>query len=240
MHGTDEIRIPSPTGVRGPGFPEASFEKALARQPRFIGCDASSTDPGPSHLGTGKAAFPREALKRDLRLMLLGALPTARVANTYASIMEIEQMGRFTALHVPYKGSAPGIADLMAGHVVLFFDGIPSALPHVKSGRVRALGVASSTRSPALPEVAAIGETLKGYEADSWFGIMVPAGTPRDTIARLNADVQKVLALQEIKDRLLAVGGFVSPGGPGELAQRVKSDVAKWGNVVRTAGIKAE
>ncbi len=172
-----------------------------------------------------------------------GALNFASQGSGTLSHLEqelLKQMGRFTAPHVPYKGSAPGIADLMAGHVVLFFDGIPSALPHVKSGRVRALGVASSTRSPALPEVAAIGETLKGYEADSWFGIMVPAGTPRDTIARLNADVQKVLALQEIKDRLLAVGGFVSPGGPGELAQRVKSDVAKWGNVVRTAGIKAE
>ena len=152
----------------------------------------------------------------------------------------LKQMGGFTALHVPYKGSAPGIADLMAGHVVLFFDSIPSALPHVKSGRVRALGVASSTRSPALPDVPAIGESLKGFEADSWFGILVPAGTPREVIAKLNADVQKALALQDVKERLLAVGGFVSAGGPGELAERVRSDVAKWGKVARTAGIKAE
>jgi tripartite-type tricarboxylate transporter receptor subunit TctC len=152
----------------------------------------------------------------------------------------LKQMGGFTALHVPYKGSAPGIADLMAGHVALFFDSIPSALPHVKSGRVRALGVASSTRSPALPDVPAIGESLKGFEADSWFGLLVPAGTPRELIVKLNGDVLKTLALPDVKERLLAVGGFVSPGGPAELAQRVRVDVAKWGKVVRTAGIKAE
>jgi len=152
----------------------------------------------------------------------------------------LKQMGGFKALHVPYKGSAPGIADLMAGHVVLFFDSIPSALPHVKSGRVRALGVASSTRSPALPDVPAIGESVKGFQADSWFGLMVPAGTSREVIAKLNADVQKALAHQEVKDRLLAVGGFVTGGGPNELAARVKEDVAKWGKVVRAAGIKAQ
>jgi tripartite-type tricarboxylate transporter receptor subunit TctC len=152
----------------------------------------------------------------------------------------LKQMGGFKALHVPYKGSAPGIADLIAGHVVLFFDSIPSALPHVKSGRVRALGVASSTRSPALPDVPAIGESLKGFQADSWFGIMVPAGTPRAIVAKLDADIQKALAYQEVKDRLLAVGGFVTGGGPAELAARVREDVAKWGRVVRLAGIKAQ
>jgi tripartite-type tricarboxylate transporter receptor subunit TctC len=152
----------------------------------------------------------------------------------------LKQMGGFTALHVPYKGSAPGIADLIAGHVALFFDSIPSALPHVKSRKVRALGVASSTRSPALPEVPTISESLKGFEADSWFGIMMPTGTPREIVTKFNADVQKALALQDVKERLLAVGGFVSPGGPEQLAERIKADIAKWARVVRTAGIKAE
>jgi tripartite-type tricarboxylate transporter receptor subunit TctC len=152
----------------------------------------------------------------------------------------LKQMAGFKALHVPYKGSAPGIADLMAGHVALFFDSIPSALPHAKTGRVRALGVASSTRSPALPDVPAIGESVKGFEADSWFGLMVPAGTSREVISKFNADVQKALGQQEVKDRLLAVGGFVTPGGPAELAARVKEDLTKWGRVVRAAGIKAE
>ena len=152
----------------------------------------------------------------------------------------LKQMGGFTALHVPYKGSAPGIADLIAGHVALFFDSIPSALPHVKSRKVRALGVASSTRSPALPEVPTISESLKGFEADSWFGVMMPAGTPREIVTKFNADLQRALALQDVRERLLSVGGFVSPGGPEQLAERIRADVAKWAKVVRTAGIKAE
>ena len=152
----------------------------------------------------------------------------------------LKQMGGFTALHVPYKGSAPGIADLIAGHVALFFDSIPSALPHVKSRKVRALGVASSTRSPALPEVPTISESLKGFEADSWFGVMMPAGAPREVVTKFNADVQRALALQDVRERLLSVGGFVSPGGPEQLAERIRADVAKWAKVVRTAGIKAE
>jgi tripartite-type tricarboxylate transporter receptor subunit TctC len=91
-----------------------------------------------------------------------------------------------------------------------------------------------------LPDVPAIGESLKGFEADSWFGLMVPVGTPRDVIAKLNSDVQKALSQLEVKERLLSVGGFATPGGPAELAARVKEDVAKWGKVVRTAGVKVE
>ena len=152
----------------------------------------------------------------------------------------LKQMGGFTALHVPYKGSAPGLSDLIAGQVVLFFDSIPSALPQVKAGKVRALGVASSTRSPAMPEVPTIGESLKGFAADSWFGLMVPAAVPREIIVKLNADVQKALALQETKDRVLSVGGFVVPGGPDQLRERIRIDVEKWGKVARTAGIRIE
>jgi tripartite-type tricarboxylate transporter receptor subunit TctC len=152
----------------------------------------------------------------------------------------LKQMGGFTALHVPYKGSAPGLSDLIAGQVVLFFDSIPSALPQVKAGKIRALGVASSERSPAMPDVPTIGESLKGFQADSWFGLMLPAAASREIIAKLNAEVQKVLALQETKDRLLSVGGVVAPGGPEQLAERIRADVAKWGKVARTAGIRIE
>lgn len=150
------------------------------------------------------------------------------------------QMGGFKALHVPYKGSIPGLADLIPGNVQLFFDSIPSSLPHVKSGRIRALGVASSKRSPALPDVPAINESLKGFEADSWFGLMMPAGSPRDAIMKLNAEVVKILATQDVKDRLLAQGGFAVGSTPGELAERVKADIAKWGKVARTAGVRIE
>lgn len=152
----------------------------------------------------------------------------------------LKQMGGFTALHVPYKGSAPGLADLIPGNVQLFFDSIPSSLPHVKSGRIRAIGVASSTRSPALPDVPTISESLKGFEADSWFGLMMPAGTPREIIMKFNAEVLKILATQEVKDRLLAQGGVAVGGAPEQLAQRIKADIAKWGKVARAAGVKIE
>src|SRR4051812_12578864 len=152
----------------------------------------------------------------------------------------LKQMGGFTALHVPYKGSAPGLSDLIPGNVQLFFDSIPSSLPHIKSGRIRALGVASSKRSPALPEVPAINESLKGFEADSWFGLMMPAGTPREIIAKVNAETVKILGTQEVKDRLLSQGGVAAGGTPEQLAERIRADIAKWGKVARTANIKIE
>ena len=152
----------------------------------------------------------------------------------------LKQMGGFTALHVPYKGSAPGLADLIPGNVQLFFDSIPSSLPHVKTGRIRAIGVASSTRSPAMPDVPAIKESLKGFEADSWFGLMMPAGTPREIILKLNAETLKILATQEVKDRLLSQGGVAAGGTPEQLAERLKADIAKWGKVARVANVKID
>jgi tripartite-type tricarboxylate transporter receptor subunit TctC len=172
-----------------------------------------------------------------------GELAFASQGNGTLSHLEqelLESMGGFSALHVPYKGSAPGLADLIPGNVQLFFDSIPSSLPHIKSGRIRALGVASSRRSPALPDVPAIGEELKGFEADNWFGILMPAGTPRDIIARFDGEVQKVLATREVKDRLLMAGGFVQAGGPAELAERIRVDLAKWGKVARAANVRIE
>ena len=152
----------------------------------------------------------------------------------------LTQMGGFKVLHVPYKGSIPGLADLIPGHVQLFFDSIPSSLPHIKNGRIRALGVASTKRSPALPDVPAINESLQGFEADSWFGIMMPAGSPREIIMKLNGEVVKILATNEVKDRLLAQGGFAVGSTPELLAERIRADIAKWGKVVRAAGVKVE
>jgi tripartite-type tricarboxylate transporter receptor subunit TctC len=152
----------------------------------------------------------------------------------------LKQMGGFTALHVPYKGSAPGLADLIPGNVQLFFDSIPSSLPHVKSGRIRALGVASSKRSPAMPDVPAIDESLKGFEADNWFGIMMPAGTPRDIIEKLSAEVRRILEMPDVKERLLAQGGVAGGSTPEQFAERIKADIAKWGKVARSAQIRIE
>jgi tripartite-type tricarboxylate transporter receptor subunit TctC len=152
----------------------------------------------------------------------------------------LKQMGGFTALHVPYKGSAPGLADLIPGNVQLFFDSIPSALPHVKDGRVRAIGVASSKRSPAMPDVPAINESLKGFEADNWFALLMPAGTPRDIIAKASVEVRKILDMQDVKARLLTQGGVAAGSTPEQLSERIKADIAKWGKVARTAQIRIE
>jgi tripartite-type tricarboxylate transporter receptor subunit TctC len=152
----------------------------------------------------------------------------------------LKQMGGFTALHVPYKGSAPGLADLIPGNVQLFFDSIPSSLPHVKDGRVRAIGVASSKRSPAMPDVPAINESLKGFEADNWFALLMPAGTPRGVIEKVSVEVRRILDMQDVKARLLTQGGVASGSTPEQLAERIKTDIAKWGKVARTAQIRIE
>jgi tripartite-type tricarboxylate transporter receptor subunit TctC len=172
-----------------------------------------------------------------------GELNFASQGNGTLSHLEqemLKQLGGFTANHIPYKGSAPGLADLIPGNVQLFFDSIPSSAPYVKSGRLRGIGVASSKRSPALPDLPTIGESLKGFEADSWFGLMAPAGTPRDVIARLNAEVQKILATADIREKLLAQGGLVQGGTPEQMAAQIRADLAKWGKVVRAANIKIE
>jgi tripartite-type tricarboxylate transporter receptor subunit TctC len=172
-----------------------------------------------------------------------GEIAFASQGNGTLSHLEqelLKSMGGFRALHVPYKGSAPGLADLLPGNVQTFFDSIPSSLPHIKTGRIRALGVASSRRSPALPDVPTIGESLKGFEADNWFGLLMPAGTPRDIIARFDGEVQKILATQDVKERLLAAGGFVQAAGPAEFAERIRADIAKWGKIARAANVRIE
>jgi len=197
------------------------------------------------HILVAHPSLPAKNVKELIALAKAHPDEIAFASQGAGTLSHLEQemlkmMGGFKALHVPYKGSAPGITDLMAGNVQLFFDSIPSSLPHIKSGRIRALGVASSKRSPALPEVPSIGESLKGFSADSWFGLMMPAGTPRDIINKFDAETQKVLASQEVKERLLAVGGFVQAGGPDVLGKRIKEDIAKWGKVARTADIKID
>ncbi len=172
-----------------------------------------------------------------------GELNFASQGNGTLSHLEQEmfkQLGGFTANHIPYKGSAPGLADLIPGNVQLFFDSIPSSAPHVKSGRLRGIGVASSKRSPALPDLPAIGESLKGFEADSLFGLMAPAGTPREIVVKLNAEVQKLLTNADIREKLLAQGGIVHGGTPEQMAEQIRSDVVKWGRVVRAANVKIE
>jgi tripartite-type tricarboxylate transporter receptor subunit TctC len=173
-----------------------------------------------------------------------GKVNFASQGNGTLSHLEFElmkSMGGFTANHIPYKGSAPAMTDLLAGTVTLLFDSIPSSLPQVRAGKLRGIAVASSHRSPVLPDLPTLSEAgLAGFAADSWFGVMVPAGTPKDLIAKLNTDVIKALDSAEVKDIITKQGGEVKGSSPEVMAAQIRSDREKWGKVVRESGAKAD
>src|SRR4051812_48707441 len=134
--------------------------------------------------------------------------------------------------HVPYKGSAPALSDLMGGQVQVMFDNLPPSLPQIKAGKLRALAVTSAQRAPALPDVPTVAEAgLPGYEASSWFGVLAPAGTPPAVIARLNGEVAKWLATPDAKERMLATGANAIGGSPEDFAAHIRSETAKWAKV---------
>jgi len=143
--------------------------------------------------------------------------------------------------HVPYKGSAPALTDLIGGQVQLMFDNLPSALPQIKGGKLRAVAVTSTTRAAALPDVPTVAESgLPGFESSSWFGILAPAGTPKDIIAKINTDVQKWLSTPEAKEKLLGQGAIAAGGSPDEFAKHIQAETAKWAKVVKESGAKVD
>ena len=145
-------------------------------------------------------------------------------------------------VHFPYRGSAPAVTDLIAGNMNVMFDNLPSALPHIKSGRLKALAVTSRTRSPALPNVPTIEEAagLKGFDASSWFGLFAPAGTPRAIVDKVQADVAKALAQPEVRERFVAQGA--DPGGntPDQFAAFIRAETEKWTRVVKFSNAKVD
>jgi tripartite-type tricarboxylate transporter receptor subunit TctC len=147
-------------------------------------------------------------------------------------------------VHIPYRGSGPALIDLMAGNMDVMFDNLPSAMPHIKSGKLRALAVTSATRSAALPDLPTVAEAggpaLKGYEASSWFGLLAPAGTPADVVARLQAETAKALATPAVKERLLSQGAIPSGMTPAEFAKFIEAETAKWAKVVKASGAKVD
>ena len=144
-------------------------------------------------------------------------------------------------LHVPYRGSTPAITDLIAGQVQVMFDVTPTAVPQIKGGKLRALGVSTPTRIPALPDVPPIGDFVKGYEASAWIGIGAPKDTPPEIVATLNREINASLSDDKIKERLAALGAtLLPPMSPAEFAKYVADDVAKWAKVIKAANIKPE
>ena len=147
-------------------------------------------------------------------------------------------------VHFPYRGSGPALLDMVGGTMDVMFDNLPSALPQIKSGKLKALAVTSGQRSAALPDAPTVeqagGASLKGYEASSWFGLLAPAGTPPDIVNRIQIEVAKSFAKPEIKDKLLAQGAIPGGGTPAEFAKLIDAEMAKWALVVKTSGAKVD
>ena len=151
-----------------------------------------------------------------------------------------KHMAGINMVHVPYRGGAPMTNDLIGGQVNVGFDVMVTALPQVKSGKLRALGVLTPKRFDALPDVQAVAETLPGYEASTWAGIGVPQGTPREIIERLNREVNDVLAQPEVKARLADVGTLPMVLGAEQFRTYIAAEFEKWDKVVKVAGIKPD
>jgi tripartite-type tricarboxylate transporter receptor subunit TctC len=172
-----------------------------------------------------------------------GQLNYASLGSGSASHLSAELLQTLAGIklvHVPYKTLGTVLPDLISGQVQVFFLGMVSAQSQVKGGRLRAIGVTGPKRSPAMPDVAALAEAVPGFDVVSWYGLFAPNGTPRAIIVKVNADVKKVLALPEIRDRLAGEGAEVAPSTPEEFAQLIKSDMGKWSRVVKMSGAHAD
>ena len=147
-------------------------------------------------------------------------------------------------VHFPYRGSSPALLDLIGGNTDLMFDNLPSALPQIKAGKLKALAVTSAIRSAAVPDLPTIeeagGAALKGYDATSWFGLLAPAGTPMEVVNRVQQETAKALASPVLKERLLAQGAIPGGNTPAEFARFIAAETAKWAKVVKAAGAKVD
>jgi tripartite-type tricarboxylate transporter receptor subunit TctC len=166
---------------------------------------------------------------------------TGNGSSNHISMELFKSLAGVDIVHIPYKGSGPAVTDLLGGQVHVMFDNAPNVMPHVKAGKLRALGMSGAKRSSFAPDIPTVAESgVPGYEVAVWFGVVAPAGTPREIIQKLNAEVLKILAMPDVRERFLSQG--VEPVGstPEQFGEHIKSQMAKWGKVVQDAGVKAE
>lgn len=162
-------------------------------------------------------------------------------STTHLATELFKSMARIDIVHVPYKGVAPAVADLLAGQVQLMAGDLSTLTPQVKAGRLRALAVTGARRSALAPELPTIAESgVAGFEASGWFGVLAQAATPRTLVLRLNAIIVTAIAEADARERLGALGGDVVGGTPAEFAARLRDDLAKWGRLIKTLGLKTE
>ena len=152
-----------------------------------------------------------------------------------------KSMAKVDLTHIPYKGSAPAVADLLGNQISIMFDNLPSVIPHVRSGKLRAIAITTATRSPELPDVPTIAEAgLPGYEAASWFGLFAPADTPAPVLATLSTALAKVLSNPDVQKKISMQGGEVVNETPAQFAAFIKAETTKWGKVVKDSGARID
>ena len=173
-----------------------------------------------------------------------GALSYGTAGNGTPPHMTGELFKSYTNVdiqHIPYKGGAPAIADLIAGQIPIMFDNVPPLLPHVRSGRIKALAVTSLGRVPVLPDVPSLHELgLKDFDAVGWNGLLAPAGTPREVVSRVHTEVVRILRIPEVRDGLTAQGADIVGNTPEQFAAWIRVEVKKWAEVIRVSGAKVD
>jgi tripartite-type tricarboxylate transporter receptor subunit TctC len=172
-----------------------------------------------------------------------GKLNYASLGNGTAAHLGMEMLKADAGVditHVPYKGSAPAVSDLLAGQVQMMVDGLPSALPHIKAGKLRAIALTSLRRSPSLPDLPTIAETYPGFYADAWSGLFAPKGTPQPVVDKLSAEVQRILKLPDVREKLAALGAEPVGSTQAEFTAHVKREIDKWAKVVKASGAKVD
>jgi tripartite-type tricarboxylate transporter receptor subunit TctC len=151
-----------------------------------------------------------------------------------------KMMAGVDMLHVPYRGSAPALTDLIAGHVQVMFDAVSSSIAYIRAGQVRALAVTTATRLEALPDLPTVGDFVPGYEASAWFGVCAPRNTPAEIIDRLNREINASLADPSMRARLADLGGTPLPGSPADFGKLILAETEKWAKVVKFSGARAD
>jgi tripartite-type tricarboxylate transporter receptor subunit TctC len=166
---------------------------------------------------------------------------TGNGSSNHISMELFKSLAGVQIVHVPYKGSAPAVIDMLGGQVDVMFDNAPNVMPHVRAGKLRALAQTGAVRSSVAPDIPTVAESgVPGYELTVWFGLVAPAATPREVVAKLNAEVLKILAMPDVRERFLAQG--VEPLGstPEEFARHIRAQMDKWSKVVKDAGVKPD
>jgi len=207
--------VPVASVIRGPSVLEVNPSVPAKTVPEFIAY--AKANPGKLTMASGGIGAPSHVFGELFKLMT-----------------------GVNLVHVPYRGAAPAVTDLLAGQVQVYFDPIPNSIGYIRAGKVRPLAITSATRSEALPDVPTISEFVPGYEGTFWFGVGAPKATPAEIVDKLNKEVNAALHDPKMKARLADLGGVTLPGSPAEFGKLIADETEKWAKVIKFAGIKAE